>query len=374
MAAPVPTPLPKLERIPPHIASVADYEELAHQRLEPRVWAYLAGGAADERTLADNVAAFARYRLRSRVLADLSHGGTGLTLLGTRLSLPLLLAPVAFHKLFHPDGEAATALAAAAHGVPFVVSTQASTDLQSLARQAQGPLWFQLYIQHDRDFTLKLVRQAEAAGYAALVLTLDAPVNGLRNREQRAGFVMPPGIEAVNLRGMAPAPAATTLLGGPLLAVAPTWQDLAWLRAQTRLPLLAKGIMHPEDARLALEHGIDGIVVSNHGGRILDGQPATIDVLAEIVAAVGGRAPVLLDGGIRRGTDILVALALGATAVLVGRPFAWGLAAAGALGVSHVIQLLRSELELAMALTGCADLAAISRLLLWNEGNAVKIA
>jgi len=358
-------PLARLQEIPAAIAAVADYEPFARARMTPQAWAYVAGGAADELTLHENVAAFRRLGLRSRVLADLKGGSTELALFGQRFAFPVLLAPVAFHRLLHPDGELATALAASAMQAGMVVSTQASVALEEIARAATAPLWFQLYIQPDRPFTRNLVARAEAAGYRALVVTADAPVNGLRNAEQRAGFALPPGVEAVNLRGLrlpaaaAGAPGGPVLLGGPLLAAAPTWADLAWLRGLTRLPLLLKGVMTAEDARTALDLGVDGLVVSNHGGRILDGQPATIDVLPEIAAAVAGRVPLLLDGGIRRGTDALKALALGASAVLVGRPYVYALAAAGPTGVSHVLHLLRAELELAMALTGCPNLAAV---------------
>ncbi|NHN78277.1 alpha-hydroxy-acid oxidizing protein [Azotobacter chroococcum] len=356
-------PLPKLQQIPASIAAVADYEPFARERMSEQAWAYMAGGAADELTLRDNCAAFGRLRLRSRALPELTGAHTRLELFGQRLEQPILLAPVAYQKLVHPDGELATVLAASAVRAGMVVSTQASVALEDIARQAQTPLWFQLYVQPDREFTRELVRRAEAAGYQALVVTVDAPVNGLRNREQRAGFALPAGIEAVNLRGMRTLPPATSrigdspLFGGPLLAAAPTWRDLAWLRSLTGLPLLVKGVMHPEDACRALAEGIDGIIVSNHGGRILDTQPATIEVLEEIARAVEGRVPLLLDGGIRRGTDVFKALALGASAVLVGRPYVFGLAAAGAPGVCHVVQLLRAELEVAMALTGCRTLA-----------------
>lgn len=357
-------PLARLERIPASVASAADYEPLARERVTEAVWAWLAGGAADEITLQENSAAFRRLKLRTGLLRDLPGGNTRLELFGQRFDFPILLAPVAYQALVHPEGELAAALAAAATGTGMVVSTQASASLEDIARGATAPLWFQLYIQPDRDFTLTLVRRAEAAGYGAIVLTADAPVSGPRNREQRAGFALPSGIEAVNLRG---AKAATQgeglddalLLGGPLLAAAPTWRDLEWLRAQTKLPLLLKGVMSARDAARALAAGVDGIVVSNHGGRALDTQPATIDVLPEIAAAVEGRVPLLLDSGIRRGTDVFKALALGASAVLVGRAFMFGLACAGAVGVSHVVRLLRAELEIAMALTGCADLRAI---------------
>ena len=357
-------PLAKLQQIPAAIASVDDYEPFARERVSEQAWAYLSGGAADEWTLRENCAAFQRLTLRTAVLRDLRGGNTRLELFGQPFAYPILLAPVAHQKLVHPEGELATVLAASAMQAGMVVSTQASASLEDIARQARAPLWFQLYILPDRDFTAALVRRAEAAGYCALVVTVDAPVNGVRNREQRAGFVLPPEAEAVNLRGLAPpaaggAAGAPVLLGTPLLDSAPTWKDIAWLRSLTRLPVLVKGVMTAEDARRALSEGVDGIVVSNHGGRVLDAQPATIDVLPEIAAAVGGRVPVLLDGGVRRGTDVLKALALGASAVLIGRPYVYGLAAAGAVGVSHVLHILRAELEAAMALTGCRDLAAV---------------
>jgi 4-hydroxymandelate oxidase len=365
-------PLPKLQQIPAEIAAVADYEPFARERLSEQAWAYLAGGAADELTLADNRAAFDRLRLRSRVLRDLSGGNTRLRLFGQSFDHPIFLAPVAYQKLAHPDGELASVLAASAVRAGMLVSTQASVELEAIAAAAQTPLWFQLYIQPDRDFTAALVRRAEAAGYQALVLTVDAPVSGVRNREQRAGFALPAGVEAVNLRGMRPLqatadPAAgSLLLGGPLLAAAPTWADLAWLRGLTRLPILLKGIMSGADAEQALAAGMDGLIVSNHGGRSLDGLPATIEALPEVAAAVQKTVPLLLDGGIRRGSDVLKALALGAYAVLVGRPYVFGLAAAGAVGVAHVLQLLRAELEVAMALTGCRDLAAIDAETIWR--------
>ncbi|MFI8607173.1 alpha-hydroxy acid oxidase [Pseudomonas sp. NPDC077649] len=365
-------PLPKLQQIPAEIAALADYERFARERLSEQAWAYLAGGAADELTLADNRAAFDRLRLRSRVLRDLSGGNTRLRLFGQDFDHPIFLAPVAYQQLAHPDGELASVLAAGAVRAGMLVSTQASVELETIAAAAQTPLWFQLYIQPDRDFTAALVRRAEAAGYQALVLTVDAPVSGVRNREQRAGFALPAGVEAVNLRGMRPLQAQadpdarSLLLGGPLLAAAPTWADLAWLRGLTRLPILLKGIMSGADAEQALAAGMDGLIVSNHGGRSLDGLPATIEALPEVAAAVQKQVPLLLDGGIRRGSDVLKALALGADAVLVGRPYVFGLAAAGAVGVAHVLQMLRGELEVAMALTGCRDLAAIGPETIWR--------
>lgn len=365
-------PLAPLQQIPADIAAVGDYQAYARERMSEQAWAYLAGGAADELTLQDNRQAFDRLRLRSRVLQDLRGGNTRLRLFGQDYEHPIFVAPVAYQKLAHADGELACVLGASALRAGMVVSTQASIELETIAAQAQTPLWFQLYIQPDRDFTAALVRRAEAAGYRALVLTVDAPVSGIRNREQRAGFALPAGIEAVNLRGMRPLAvsadpsASSLLLGGPLLNAAPTWADLAWLRAQTRLPILLKGILSAADAEQALAAGVDGLIVSNHGGRTLDGLPATIEALPEVAAAVQGRVPVLLDGGIRRGTDILKALALGADAVLVGRPCIFALAAAGAVGVAHMLQLLRAELEVAMALTGCADLASIGPQTIWT--------
>ncbi|WP_175252980.1 alpha-hydroxy acid oxidase [Pseudomonas sp. BMW13] len=365
-------PLAPLQQIPADIAAVGDYQAYARERMSEQAWAYLAGGAADELTLQDNRQAFDRLRLRSRVLQDLRGGNTRLRLFGQDYEHPIFVAPVAYQKLAHADGELACVLGASALRAGMVVSTQASIELETIAAQAQTPLWFQLYIQPDRDFTAALVRRTEAAGYRALVLTVDAPVSGIRNREQRAGFALPAGIEAVNLRGMRPLAvsadpsASSLLLGGPLLNAAPTWADLAWLRAQTRLPILLKGILSAADAEQALAAGVDGLIVSNHGGRTLDGLPATIEALPEVAAAVQGRVPVLLDGGIRRGTDILKALALGADAVLVGRPCIFALAAAGAVGVAHVLQLLRAELEVAMALTGCADLASIGPQTIWT--------
>lgn len=357
---------PPLARIPAQIACVDDYLPFARERIDPAAWAYLDGAAADGFTARDNVAAFARIRLRNRVLADLAGGHARVELFGDTYDFPILLAPVAHQKLAHPDGELATALGASAMRAGMVASTESNATIEEIARVAQSPLWFQLYVQHDRDFTLGLVRRAEAAGCRALVLTVDAPVNGVRNAEQRAGFALPPGIEAANLRGMAPTPPASvapgqSLFDSPLLAGASGWRDVDWLRAHTALPLLLKGITRADDARRALEAGAAGIVVSNHGGRVLDTQIATIDALPAIAEAVQGRVPLLLDGGIRRGSDVFKALALGADAVLVGRPYLHALATAGAPGVAHVLHLLRIELEMTMALCGCRTLADIDR-------------
>lgn len=360
-------PIPALQAVPANVVTLQDHEDAARARLDANAWAYFAGGAGDELTVAANRSAWSALPLTPRVLRPLVGGHTRCQLLGRELAHPIMLAPVAFQRLAHPDGELASAYAAAMLGAGQVLSTQSSVALEPIAQAVRseptrGPLWFQLYPQHDRGFTLALAQRAEAAGYEALVLTADAPVSGARDRERRAGFRLPAGVCAANLAGLAPA-APLTLAPGQsalfdaLLHQAPTWDDLAWLRAHTRLPILLKGILHPQDVRLACELGAAGVICSNHGGRTLDTVPATAQVLARLVAAAEGRIPVLVDGGIRRGTDVLKAMALGAAAVLVGRPIVWGLANAGAAGVAHVLRLLRDELEIAMALTGCRTLA-----------------
>ena len=371
--------LPPLQRhaIPSGIVSLADHEERARQQLDDNAWAYFSGGAADEITLRANPAAWSQLTLQPRVLRALVGGHTRTTLLGRTLAHPILLAPVAFQCLAHPDGERATAFAAAALGAGLVLSTQSSTPVEVVAQALRGdpgsgPLWFQLYLQHDRGFTRSLVQRAEAAGCEALVLTVDAPASGVRDRERRAQFRLPPGISAVHLAGLAPSPApqlapGQSALFDALLHQAPTWDDVQWLQSTTRLPVLLKGILHPDDARQAATLGVAGLIVSNHGGRTLDTAPATAAVLPQVVQAVraiDNSLPVLVDGGIRRGTDVLKAMALGASAVLVGRPAIHGLANAGAAGVAHVLRLLRDELEVAMALTGCATLADASPALL----------
>lgn len=358
--------------IPPGIVSLFDYESHARQVLNDQAWAYLSGGAADELTLRANRGAFDHIRLNGRVLADLAGGHTRLDLFGAKLSHPILMAPVAHQRLFHPTGELGAVQAASAIGAGVVVSSMASTLLEDIAAQVVGvPLWFQLYIQPDRNFTEALVRRAEASGYTALVLTVDAPVSGVRNREQRAQFRLPPGIESVNLRGMALPSAVSrgptdSRLFDDLLRSAPTWKDLAWLRGLTTLPIIVKGVLSPDDAQQAADLGAAGIIVSNHGGRTLDTLPATIEALPAVTRRVGERLPVLLDGGIRRGTDVLKALALGARAVMVGRPWVHGLAVAGPLGAAHALKILREEFEVAMALTGCATLKDIGPKVLFH--------
>lgn len=367
IASAMPSPLPPLTSIPPDVVSLDDYEVLAYERMEASIWAYVSGGAADESTLRENRSAFDSIRISPRLFRDFSEANTRVHLAGRSYDHPIFLAPTASHHLFHPDGELATALGAAAMEAGMVVSTQASTSLEDIARAAKGPLWFQLYIQRDREFTADLVRRAEVAGYQALVVTADAPLSGLRNREQRAGFRMPPGVEAVNLRGMIPTPPATQIFGSELIRSAPTWKDLAWLQSRTRLPIFVKGILNPEDAVIAAEQGVAGIVVSNHGGRTLDTLPPAIEALPRIAERLEKRVPLLVDGGIRRGTDVFKALALGASAVMIGRPYVHGLAAAGAIGVAHVLKILRTELEMTMVLAGTRALVEITPDALWPE-------
>lgn len=352
--------------VPDNVVTLADHENHARTRLNSNAWAYFSGGAADELTLRANRTAWDQIALLPRVLRPLAGGHTRVQLLNRTLAHPILLAPVAHQKLAHADGELATAHAAAALGAGLVLSTQSSVSLEEVAsairnEEDRGPLWFQLYLQPDRGHTLELVQRAEAAGYEALVLTVDAPTSGVRDRERRANFHLPAGVRAVNLHGMQipsaePLGAGQSPLFDSLLHHAPTWDDVAWLQAQTRLPVLLKGVMHSDDARQAASLNIAGLVISNHGGRTLDTMPPTAAVLPRIADALGGSLPLLVDGGIRRGTDVLKALALGATAVLVGRPYVYGLANAGAMGVAHVLRLLRNELEVAMALCGCRTL------------------
>lgn len=358
--------IPALAQLPEHVVSLSDHETHARTRLDDNAWAYFSGGAADELTLRANRQAWDTLQLLPRVLQPLAGGHTRVQLLGRMLAHPILLAPVAYQTLAHPDGELATAHAAAALGAGLVLSTQAGVPLETVARAVlpeagRGPLWFQLYLQHDRGFTRELVQRIEAAGYEALVLTVDAPTSGARDRERRAGFRLPPGVRAVNLDGLPPLPAAAMAAGQSalfdgLLRHAPTWDDVAWLQSISHLPVLLKGVLHEDDARQAMRLGLGGVIVSNHGGRTLDTAPASAHVLPRIVDALAGTLPVLVDGGIRRGTDVLKAMALGASAVLLGRPYVYGLANAGAVGVAHVLRLLRDELEIAMALCGCRQL------------------
>lgn len=366
--------VPALAQVSPDIVSLGDHEKHARQHLDDNAWAYFSGGAGDEITLRSNQRAWEKILLSPRVLQAVAGGHTRLQLLGRTLAHPILLAPVAFQRMAHPDAELATAHAAAALGAGLVLSTQSSVPLESVAQAilgeaTRGPLWFQLYLQPDRGFTRALVQRAEQAGFEALVLTVDAPVQGVRDRERRAGFKLPQGVSAANLRDMAqlphkPLPPGGSRLFDDLLTTAPVWADVAWLLEQTSLPVVLKGVSHVDDARQARALAVAGLIVSNHGGRTLDTVAPTASALPRLVDVIAGSMPVLVDGGLRRGTDVLKAIALGATAVLVGRPYVYGLANAGAIGVAHVVRLLRDELEVAMALCGCRTLDQVSPALL----------
>jgi len=345
------SPSPQWGQLPAGLVSLNDHERHAQTVLDASAWAYLSGGAADELTLQANRTQWQNWHLLPRVLRPLTGSHTQVDMLGRRWAHPILVAPVAYQRLAHPDGEWATAMAAAAQRAGMVLSTQSSVSLASVAQAVlseaeRGPLWFQLYVQAQERLTLDLVHRAEQAGYEALVVTVDAPAGGVRDRERRAGFTLPANISAVNV-------------SNTFCPSAPTWADLARLQRHTTLPILLKGIMHPADARQAVAMGFAGVIVSNHGGRTLDSAPGTLTMLPHIAQAVAGRALVMVDGGIRRGTDVLKALALGAQAVMVGRPIVYGLANAGAVGVAHVLRLLQDELTIAMAQCGCATLADV---------------
>jgi isopentenyl diphosphate isomerase/L-lactate dehydrogenase-like FMN-dependent dehydrogenase len=335
------------------VINVDDYEQAARERLDPGVYAYFAGGAGDEHTLRANSAAFARWELRPRVLVDVGEVSTATTVLGAEVALPLLVAPTAFQRLAHSDGELAMARAAAAAGTVMCLSTVSSVSPAELADAAPGARqWFQLYWSQDRGFTAELLAAVAEAGFDALVLTVDLPVAGRRERDVRLAFTLPDGLPLPNLPVELARRDFHAALGRIVDATL-TWRDLEWLRSTCDLPLVVKGVLTAEDALLATEHGAAAVVVSNHGGRQLDGVPAALDVLPEVVDAVGERVEVLADGGIRRGIDVLKALALGARAVLSGRAVLWGLAVGGEKGVTQVLGLLRDEIELGLKLLGC---------------------
>lgn len=348
--------------LPPHLLTLADYAEEARQRLEPATWAWLEGGSGEGLARRREARAFARHAIRNRVLVDCATGSTRTRLLGQDLAHPILLAPLGYHRLIHPEGEAATA--AGALDTVMAVSTMASVAIEAVAREAAGPLWFQLYVQPDRADTLALLRRAEAAGCTAIVVTLDTPVQPAGLAALRAGFAMPAGVEVVHLADMAEAPSRPGPWSNPALnaltAVAPRLEDALWLREQTRLPLVAKGVSHGDDARRLIEAGWDGIALSSHGGRALEEAPAPLSLLPSLRAELGPQVPILIDGSIRTGADVFKALALGADAVMLGRPQLHALAVAGSLGVAHMLKLLREELELAMVLAGCPSLADIT--------------
>jgi isopentenyl diphosphate isomerase/L-lactate dehydrogenase-like FMN-dependent dehydrogenase len=342
------------------LLNIRDYELEAERLLDPGAFGYLAGGAGDEVTLRDNVEAFSRWQLRPRMLVDVDEVTTVATVLGREVSMPVLVAPTAFQRLAHADGEVATTRAAAEVGTVTCQSTLSSVTPGELAAAAPGAhLWFQLYWSSDRAFAADLLAEVSEAGFEAVVFTLDFPVAGQRERDVRAAFALPQEISLPNI----PGPLARQNFHadlGKIVDATLTWRDLEWLRETCQLPLVLKGILTAEDAVLAAEHGAAGVIVSNHGGRQLDGVPASLDALPEVVEAVGERIEVLVDGGVRRGTDVVKALALGARAVLVGRPVIWGLTVGGEAGVRDVLELLRRELKLGLTLLGCPSPAEVT--------------
>ncbi|MDB5934145.1 MAG: alpha-hydroxy-acid oxidizing enzyme [Massilia sp.] len=352
------TAQPPLRQIPPEIRCAQDYEVVVRRFMAAPTYEYVAGGSGRDVTVAANLAAFARWAVYPRLLRDVSAGHTRLRLAGAALAHPVLLAPVAFQNLAHAGGEVESARAAHATDTCLVASTLSSCSLEDVARACGPQRWFQLYFQPRRDDTHALLRRAEAAGYGAIVVTLDASIQVPSLRALAAGFRMPADCVAANLCGQAAPDAVTgaSRIFQGAMRDAPTWRDLEWLLSQTTLPVWIKGVLHPDDARALQRLGVAGLVVSNHGGRGLDGAPASLDALPAVRAAVGAGFPLLFDGGIRSGTDLFKALALGADAVLVGRLQMYALSVAGALGVAHMIQLLREELEVCMVLAGCATL------------------
>jgi 4-hydroxymandelate oxidase len=357
------------------LLNLFEFEEVALARLPAGVRDHYQGGAADEITLRDNRAAWERWRIHYRTLRDVSVRDPSTELLGGRLDFPLVIAPTAFQAMADDAGECATARAAAAHGVPMVLSTLSNRPMEEVATHATRGLWFQLYVYRDRGLTRELVARARAAGCRALVLTVDAPLGGPRERDLRNDFSYPPELPFSNVLPAGSAAAQPGLGQGGFVgyvgrmfdpSIGPA--DLEWIAAEAGIPVLVKGVVRADDAAAMVRHGARGVVVSNHGGRQLDAAPATADVLESIVQSVAADVPVLVDGGVRRGTDVLKALALGARAVLIGRPVLWGLAVGGEAGVRRVLELLRHEFDVAMALAGCARLADVDRSLVARAG------
>jgi 4-hydroxymandelate oxidase len=349
------------------LVSLFDFEPVAQRRMSHMAWEYFNGGVADEITLRWNREAYDRLRLRPKVLVDVSKLDTRISLLGLELPHPILLAPAADHRMLHSEGELATARGAGGSDAVFVVSSFTNTAIEDIAKEARAPLWFQLYIQRDRAFTRDVCQRAEAAGCRALCVTVDTPVFGARNRQARANYALSPELSRPHL------PPPTKAVGSGELQVfadfvepALTWPDISWLSSIVKIPVLLKGVLNPDDADLAVQAGAAGIIVSNHGARNLDTVPATADALPQVVEKVAGRIPVLVDGGIRRGTDVVKALALGANAVLIARPYLYALSVAGEQGVRRVINILRNELEMAMGLLGRPTIQSIDSSVFWN--------
>ncbi|MES2796426.1 MAG: alpha-hydroxy acid oxidase [Bacteroidota bacterium] len=336
------------------IINLFDFEKLAENKMTKMAYEYVASGAADEFTTRWNRQAFDAIKLNPTVLTDVTKLDTSVSLFGHKLAYPILVAPTAFHRIMHPEGELATARGASVASTIYVISSFTTTPLEEIAKVATQPLWFQLYVRDDRAFTKEVVQKAESQGCRALCVTVDTPVAGARNRQQRVKFKLPNDVKAPYMVSLGPQKT-------PL-----TWADIEWLKSFAKIPVLVKGILNPDDAEKALQAGVSGIIVSNHSGRNLDTVPATIEVLPRIAERVNKRVPILMDGGIRRGTDVLKAIALGANAVLVGKPICFGLACGGAEGVAKVLDILKYEFELAMALSGRATIDSIDKSLIWK--------
>jgi 4-hydroxymandelate oxidase len=365
----MPIEKPKLETI----LSLPEFEALAQPCMSAMAFAYIVGGAADELTLSANCEDWRRIRLAPKVLVDVSEIDLSIELLGERFELPILLAPAAFHRLCCEDGELATIQGANQAGVSVVLSSFSTVAVEEITAAARHPLWFQLYFQEDRGLTQEMVRRAEAAGCKALCVTVDTPVLGARHRESRTQFTLPSDFRLpnLNLGAISHRPPRSAIYSA-LLNARLNWKDIEWLCSISKLPILLKGVLNPEDAAIAVGAGVSGLIVSNHGARNLDTLPSTAEALPRVAERVNGKLPVLVDGGIRRGTDVLKAIALGARAVLVGRPYLYALALGGAAGVARVIETLRTELMMAMALTGRTAIHQIDRSVLWDAALHVK--
>jgi 4-hydroxymandelate oxidase len=351
----------KLDFIPNDLVSLKDYERYAKERMDLNSIAYVCSGAGDEITYKRNEKAFENIYLETATLEDLKGANTKIELFGQSYENPIFLAPVAYQKLVDERGEIATVQGANAMNSCMCVSSFSSCTLEDITSYSNSPLWFQLYIQPNMQVNLELIKKVEKLGFKALIITIDAPISGLRNSEQRAGFYLPNGISAINIENLNPIQTTDDFENiFDITPYLPTWKDIEFIKNNTNLPVILKGITSVSYAKKAIELGIDGIVVSNHGGRTIDTQPASIEILPKIAKAVNGKIPILFDGGIRRGTDIIKAIALGASAVMIGRPIMYGLATAGALGVAHTLKILKEELEVSMIFTGCKDISSIN--------------
>lgn len=358
----------KLDYIPNDLVSLKDYERYAKQRLNLNAFSYVCGASADEITYKRNEEAFKNIFLQTSTLEDLTGANTKIELFGQTYESPIFLAPVAYQKLVDTNGEISTIQGANAMNTSMCVSSFSSCTLEEITSYSSSHLWFQLYIQPDMNINLKLIKKAEELGYKALVVTIDAPISGIRNTEQRAEFFLPDGVCAINIENLNPIQTINDFENIlDITATLPTWKDIEFIKKNTRLPIILKGITSVSYAKKAIEIGVDGIVVSNHGGRTIDTLPASIELLPKIAKVVDKRIPILFDGGIRRGTDIVKAIALGASAVMIGRPIMYALVTAGALGVAHTLKILKEELEVSMIFTGCKNIEEIKKLEIINN-------